>query len=380
MLALIVFIAILGFLVFVHELGHFVMARRNGIAAGEFGFGFPPRVLGIYRAKKNGKWRLVWGGKEVEAQGTVYSLNLLPIGGFVRIKGEGGEHKGEKDSFASKSAWVRSRVLLAGVVMNFVAAWLFFSVAFMLGTPEEVEGNAPGAEILISAVNKGSSAERIGVKVGDVIAPKQESAEGNVVKIESVEDLQQYVGARPQQEIALAVVRGDEKVLLKGVTDKTGEGRGVLGVSLAQVVTRKYGPVAALGKGLGELGSSFVMIADVFKRLLGGQREGLDVTGVVGIAVYTGQVVPLGMAYLLRFAAILSVNLGVINALPFPALDGGRVLFILIEKLKGSAVSVRVEQSLHTIGFFLLIILMLFVTWRDFIRFDIFGRIWGLFS
>lgn len=379
MFAVLVFVVILGFLVFVHELGHFVAARRSGISADEFGFGFPPRILGVYRDKDDGRWRVVWGTKEVQAKDTVYSLNLLPIGGFVRIKGEGGDHKGEKDSFSSKSALVRSKVLLAGVFMNFLAAWLFFSVAFMIGTPEEVDGSVPGARILISAVNKDSSAERIGVKIGDVVAPEQVAADGTVAKIKSIEDLQRYVGAYPEREIVFTVLRDDKEVVLKGVADSK-EGKGILGINLAQVAVRSYGPIEALGKGLGELGGSLLMIADVLGRLFSGQREGLDVTGVVGIAVYTGQVVPLGIAYLLRFAAILSVNLGVINALPFPALDGGRVLFILIEKLKGSAVSAKVEQALHTIGFFLLIILMLLITWKDFVRFDIFGRIWGLFS
>src|SRR6185369_10286084 len=174
MLTLLVFIVILGILVFVHELGHFMVARRNGIKAEEFGFGFPPRIIGIYKDDKgkNGSasWRIVRGSRDVVSKNTVYSLNWFPIGGFVRIKGEDGDGKKEEDSFASKSAWIRIKVLSAGVTMNFILAWVLLSMTFMVGSYQDVTGeHNAGAKILIESIEQDSPAEKMGLKIGDVI-------------------------------------------------------------------------------------------------------------------------------------------------------------------------------------------------------------------
>jgi len=171
MLTVIVFVVILGILVFVHELGHFVVARRNGIKAEEFGFGFPPRIVGIQFLEPVKKWRIIWGSKDGDdanekrdlqeahekrfAGGTIYSLNWLPIGGFVRIKGEDGDGKNDADSFASKSPWIRIKVLAAGVIMNFILAWLLLSITFMIGSYQDVTGeNISGSKILIESIEK----------------------------------------------------------------------------------------------------------------------------------------------------------------------------------------------------------------------------------
>lgn len=380
MVTILVFIIILGLLVFVHELGHFVVARRNGIKAEEFGFGFPPRALGVVKNEKTGKWDWVWGRKHIESKNTIYSINWLPIGGFVKIKGADTTEIGE-DSFVSKSPWVRSKVLIAGVVMNFIFAWLLFSAGYMLGTPQEVENaNTKGAYILIDKVETGSPAEKMGLKIGDVIETKQKDAAGQTVKITSVEGVQEFIGANVGKEMTLAIKRGNQELFLKGTPIAAPDnGKGKIGIGLAQVAKVSYAFFPALWRGFVELGNVFLMIFMVLKTLLSGQGGGLDVTGVVGIAVYTGEVIPLGIAHILRFAAILSVNLGIINALPFPALDGGRILFIIIEKIKGSPVSQKVEQIFHTAGFAILIGLMIFVTYRDFLKFDLIDKIKGLF-
>ncbi len=378
MLTILVFIIILGFLVFVHELGHFAVARRNGIKAEEFGFGFPPRALGVVKNDQTGKWDFVLGRKHIESKNTIYSINWLPIGGFVRIKGENGDEKGE-DSFVSKSPWVRSKVLIAGVVMNFIFAWLLFSFGFMLGTPQEVENaNVKGAYVLIEKVEDGSPAQKMGLKMGDVIEKKQTGPDGKTYNLVGVEGVQEFIGSNVGKEINLNIKRGKEELVLKGIPEIMPEsGKGRIGVSLAQVAKVSYSLFPALWKGFVELGNVFLMIFMVLKMLLSGQGGGLDVTGVVGIAVYTGEVIPLGLAHILRFAAILSVNLGIINALPFPALDGGRILFIIIEKIKGSPVSQKLEQIFHTAGFAILIGLMIFVTYRDFLKFDVIGNLVG---
>lgn len=376
MFTVIVFIIILGVLVFVHELGHFVVARLNGIKADEFGLGFPPRALGVVKDDKSGKWKFVKGGQEIISKNTVYSLNWFPIGGFVKIKGEDGEGKKETDSFASKPAWARIAVLVAGVLMNFLFAWILLSATFMLGTYQDVTGeHAAGAKILVQGIEDKSPAQKMGLQIGDFLLA---GSSGTFV---TVEDVQTYVKVNKGQEISLDVQRGKKQLQLKGIPrEQTETGQGALGISgMGEVVTAKFSFFESFWKGLVEIGTIMLMMLDVLKKLFTGNKTGLSVTGIVGIASYTGQIIPLGFSFMLRFAAILSVNLGIVNILPFPALDGGRVLFVLIEKIKGSPVSQKIEQTFHTAGFLLLITLMVVVTYFDLVRIDIFDKIKGIF-
>lgn len=173
MLTILIFVLVLGVLVFVHELGHFVVARMNGIKADEFGFGFPPRIGGIVKDDATGRYRFVRGNTEVASSHTVYSLNWIPLGGFVKIKGEDRDSAQEPDSFAGRSAWTRIRVLGAGVVMNFLLAWFLFSVVLMIGFPEQVDPEKRGSyattSIQILQVQPHTPADEIGLKAGDVI-------------------------------------------------------------------------------------------------------------------------------------------------------------------------------------------------------------------
>ena len=375
MTTIVVFIIILGVLVFVHELGHFVVARMNGIKAEEFGLGFPPRALGVVKAE-NGKWKFVRGSEEIISKNTIYSLNWFPIGGFVKIKGEDGDGKKEADSFASKAAWRRIAVLVAGVLMNFFFAWILLSATFMFGTYQDVTGeHVAGAKILIQSIEDKSPAQQMGLKIGDVLLA------GSDGPFATVEDVQNYVKANKGKEIPLQIQRGNNKLQLRGIPrEQTNTGQGALGISgLSEVITTKFSFFESLWKGLTEIGTIMLMMLEVLRKLFTGNRAGLAVTGIVGIASYTGQIIPLGFSFLLRFAAILSVNLGIVNILPFPALDGGRVLFVLIEKIKGSPVSQKLEQAFHTVGFFALITLMVVVTYFDLARMDLFSKIKGLF-
>lgn len=421
MLTIVVFIVILGILVFVHELGHFVMARRNGIKAEEFGLGFPPRLVGIqflqgeekqkfseieslevkrsdmkigdeeiiqetitekmHTVQKNvpvKRWRIIWGrdgDDEDEKQalhlihkkkfegGTIYSLNWLPIGGFVRIKGEDGEGQKDKDSFASKSPWVRIKVLVAGVAMNFILAWVLLSITFMIGSYQDVTGehNAE-AKVLIESIEKDSPAEKMGLKAGDIIVKG-----GNGEVFLSVEKVQEYINSNKGTEVNLVVQRGDEEMFFSGTPrTEVKEDQGALGISgLGEVIVKKYSFFPALWKGFLEIGNMFVAIGDIIKGLFYGQASGIEVMGPIKLAEFTGQIIPLGLVFVLRFIAIFSVNLAIINALPFPALDGGRILFILIEKIKGRPVSQKVEQAFHTVGMWILMALMFFIFMKE---------------
>ena len=384
MITALIFILILGVLIFVHELGHFLVAIRNGIKADEFGFGFPPRIVGAVKNDKTGKYEIVWGEKEVKSKNTIFSLNWIPLGGFVKIKGEDGGTL-DKDSFATKSAWARIKVLAAGVTMNFILAWFLLSIVFMLGAPEAIEDDkkVKDAKVQISQVIDDSPAKEMGLAVGDQVV-KACDGKSFCRTIGKVEELQNFINEHKGQEIVLTIKRGDEISELKGVPRKEyPDDQGSLGVSLARTALVQYPWYEAIGKGLTAVFDMIILILVTLGALIGqlfaGGKPAMDVAGPIGIAIMTKQVSALGLTYLLQFTAVLSINLGIINILPFPALDGGRILFILIEKIKGSPVNQKFEQMANSIGFALLLLLMVVVTFRDFIQFEIIEKIGNIF-
>ncbi|MEF3692329.1 MAG: RIP metalloprotease RseP [Candidatus Moraniibacteriota bacterium] len=384
MITALIFILILGVLIFVHELGHFLVAIRNGIKADEFGFGFPPRIVGAVKNDKTGKYEIVWGEKEVKSKNTVFSLNWIPLGGFVKIKGEDGGTL-DKDSFATKSAWARIKVLAAGVTMNFILAWFLLSIVFILGAPEAIEDDkkVKDAKVQISQVIDDSPAKEMGLAVGDQVIKICDGK--NICRtIGKVEEMQSFINERKGEKLIFTIKRGDEIKELEGMPRKEYPGdQGSLGVSLARTALVQYPWYEAIGKGLTAVFDMIVLILVTLGALIGklftGGKPAMDVAGPIGIAIMTKQVSALGLTYLLQFTAALSINLGIINILPFPALDGGRILFILIEKIKGSPINQKFEQMANSIGFALLLLLMVVVTFRDFIQFEIVEKIKGIF-
>ncbi len=438
MITAFVFIITLALLIFIHELGHFFVARKNGIKAEEFGFGFPPRIFGIQcltgkkkivlskkekidieiSDEKKGnvetikeiamdkveeideyvpvkKWRFIWGKRDTDREcgnknnleeGTIYSINWIPLGGFVKIKGEDGTEADAKDSFAGKGAWVRIKVLGAGVIMNFVLAWFVISLALFTGSPQSLEEGQTGKneKIQISQVIKDTPAESMGIKAGDEILKCEMDDAICQNNFSEVSDVQNLIKDHKGREIILQVKRGDEILNLKGVPrTEYPEGQGSLGISLVKTAVVSYPWYEAIYKGLTTTFNLIWLILstlfNIIKDLMIGQPASVDISGPIGIAYLTKQVTALGFSYILQFIALLSINLGIINAFPFPALDGGRILFILIEKIKGSPVSQKVEQAIHTFGFIALIVLMVLVTFRDVIRFEIFDKVKNLF-
>lgn len=379
MITVILFLLVLGLLVFVHEMGHFVVARRNGIKADEFGFGFPPRIGGVVWDDETQKHRFVKGNEEVESPHTVYSLNWIPLGGFVRIKGEDGVTK-DPDSFATKSAWVRIKVLAAGVVMNFLLAWVLISFVLMMGFPQQVDPQTSPSgkrDIQISQVLPNTPAEAMGLRFGDAILTI------GAERALSVAQVQDYILSNKGQKISLQVKRGDQVLSLEGMPRiDYPQNEGSLGIGLGETEEISYPWYEAFWQGAISTYHLTVGMLDglysIFKGLITGTHAGLsDVSGPVGMAKLTGQVSDLGFVYLVYFAAILSINLGIINILPIPALDGGRIFFILIEVVKGSPLSQKTEGIFHQIGFITLLLLMLLVTIHDFSKFNIFGNLFG---
>ncbi len=393
---ILIFGLILGILIFVHELGHFLTAKRNGITSHEFGFGFPPRLFGVVKDKKTGKWIKVWGNREYHGDTTLYSINWIPLGGFVRIKGENpikeddinmdelsDEDKAfvkmstDPDSFSMKSKWVRFKVLVAGVTMNFLLAWVLISIVLMIGAPEPISDDLDPSKVVrnigvqIVEVESESPADEIGLKIGDSV--EKVCGMGECVDIDTADELKGTILSYQGEEIDVYVTRGKETVVVSGIprTDIE-EGQGALGISMMETALVRYSPLEAIWEGLMRVIGLIIMILVAFwtmiTGLLSGNGAGAEVAGPVGIAMMTQQMRDLGFVYLLQFAAILSVNLGIINILPIPALDGGRIVFLIIEAIKGKPVNQKVENTMHTIFFVALIGLMVIITARDVLK------------
>lgn len=362
LLTIVVFILILGLLIFVHEFGHFIVAKRQGIKVDEFGFGFPPRIIGIKKGE------------------TTYSLNLIPIGGFVKILGEQGEEPKNPKSFASKTPGTRARIVGMGVLMNFLLAIVLLTIGFKAGLPVALldeEKGVKDVKIQIIAVSQNTPAEEADLRIWDEII----ALDGKEFK--KVEEIQNYTKEKAGQEVAMTLKRG-EKVLEKKIVPRSQppEGQGPLGIGLAKTGMISYPLHYAFWMGckttLSMIAVIIVALFNIIKELIITGTTTVEVTGPVGIAVMTGQIARMGWIYILNFTALLSINLGIINILPFPALDGGRLLFLAIEKIRGKKVSSKVENMIHMIGFILLMLLIILVTFRDITKFG--NRILGVFK
>ncbi len=376
-----------------HEFGHFLAARKMGMKVYEFAIGFPPLAIGVYRDPKTKK--LVWvrgkkkvsrdtltagGGKETvehaEYPATLYSLNWLPLGGFCKIKGENGEEGQSKDSFSGQKAWRRVLVLVAGVTMNFLLAAVLLGVGFMVGLPTDISrGMDPKAQlvepaqVIIQQVEQGSPAHDAGIQFGDKIVSL------NNEPVQNSQQMTEYVRARADQLIDVKVLRridGADQELIIPVTPRVMDDQAKtprLGVILADAAIVRYPWFTAIGKGFVAaffgLINIFVSFYLLIKGLILGQGMAFDISGPVGIASVIGQSAQLGIQYLINVTAMISLSLAAMNILPIPALDGGRVFFIVLEKIFRKPVPMRYEQMAHTIGFILLLVLIVVVTTRD---------------
>lgn len=367
---ILIFLLVLSLLVFVHELGHFLVAKKSGMKVEEFGFGFPPRAFGMKRGE------------------TTYSLNWIPLGGFVKIKGESGDYRFDPDSFASKPIWKRFAVLIAGVAMNMVLAVMLLSIGFMIGMPSVIDGNTSDSarisaeEITIMSVLEGSPAAEAGVITGDAIA----SIDGRVFK--SDEAVRTYLADNASSGVELMVQHRDESYDTFHVTSSFLEEANVVGIGIGLAHTGMVALPAHLAFVQGVSATAqfteeiFGAFYGLVKDLVVAQEVNVELSGPVGIAVITGEVAQLGIVPLLQFAAVLSINLAILNIMPFPALDGGRILFLLIEAVRRKPVDERIEALVHNAGFAALMLLVLLVTYRDIVTFgdQIMGGIKGLFS
>ncbi len=359
---IILFLAILAVLILVHEFGHFIVAKRLGIRVDEFGLGFPPRLFGVKRGE------------------TTYSINWIPFGGFVKIFGEDPDETSISGpdaarSFVNKPRLAQAAVLVAGIAFNLLFAWALLSVGYMSGMPaalgSETVGTVTNVEVAITAVEPGTPAATAGFLPGDRIETLE--AEGKVITAESIEAVQEFivqVGAAP---ITIGLVR-DGKTEEVTVTPREGivPDRLAIGIAMDAIGVVRLPVHLALYHGALTTGDLFVQTIVGFGTLLSdtfrGQADLSQISGPVGIAVFVGDAAAFGFIYLVRFVAFISINLAVINLLPFPALDGGRLLFVLIEAIKRSPIKPTVANTVNAIGFIILLGLMLFVTYGDIVR------------
>lgn len=344
MLITLIVIIGLSLLILGHEAGHFVMAKLFGLKVDEFGFGFPPRIF----ARKKGD--------------TEYSVNWLPFGGFVRIAGENGEFgkagedaqaEGDGRLFYRQPAWKRALITFAGVFVNFILGWLLISIIFMVGTPQAV---------IITGIQKNSPAMTAGFKEGDV-----------VVGFTKVDALIQFINSHRGEPTTFSILRDGRKRSLT-VTPRTvtAPGEGAVGILLAEAGVARHSVWSAFGEGLRTSGELVWLtlqgLGQLFGNLFLHASISNDVVGPVGIFSVAQDAGKIGLIYLVQLVSLISLNLAVVNLIPFPALDGGRLFMILIEKIKGSPVSEKTEAFVNSIGFAFLLLLMAVITVHDIAR------------
>ncbi len=354
MLALIIIVG-LSLLILIHEFGHFIVAKLCGICVEEFGFGFPPRLF----SKRFGE--------------TLYSINLLPFGGFVRMEEEFGS-EGEASSprsFARKPHWQRALVIVAGVVMNVFFGWALFVGIFLSGTPQH---------LAVIDVASHSPAEIAGIRGGDII---MEAFFGDT-KLEdpiSLDPFISLVGEAGEDELALSVLREGDfyPVTLRGRFNPPSD-QGSLGVSLAEIGRSPLGFFGALKEATWTTARMIGLITQgiiaFFHELFSGFTILESVVGPVGAVSFAAQTGTLGVAYLLQFIAFISFNVALFNLLPFPVLDGGRLLLLVFEKIKGTPLSHRVQMALNAVGFAFLLGLIVLVTIQDVQRIVFLPGLW----
>jgi len=365
-------------------LGHFITAKRNGVGAEEFGFGFPPRLIGTYK-DKTGKRCWVFGNKKIteeikHKEETIYSFNILPLGGFVKITGENGAEtmadKQNESNFSNKSIWIRFKILIAGVTMNILLAVCLFSISFWIGLPEilDAQNTNPSIPVTITMVAPNSPADKAHLQAGDKIINIKNKEK--ITKIISIEQLQKIIEREKGNEILFGVQHPKQKTLtyLKIIPRQNPpKGEGSTGIALGKTKIIKHSIPEAIKLGVKTTYKMIVMIFVFLGKLIASPftKESVagDVTGPIGIAKMSGQAAKLGLAFLMQFTAMLSVNLAVINILPFPGLDGGRILFLIIEKFKGTPIKQKTESTINTIGFLFLLGLMAIVVIKDIFRF-----------
>jgi regulator of sigma E protease len=372
-MTILIFLIILGVLVFVHELGHFLAAKKAGVKVDEFGFGYPPRALILGK-----KW------------GTIFSLNWIPFGGFVKIVGEDyEEEEGQEHSLPQQKNFVKvskkwqAGILAAGIIFNLLFAWFLFSLGFVIGVPAPADNDfgatVANPQLTIVGLVADYPAQKAGLKTGDKLVNLSYD-NGQTLQSLSPENVSNFINNSSGQ-ISVQVDRGGKNlnlVITPEIDQTSGNPstklgtRKIIGIDMDMVGILSLSLHRAIYEGgRTTLKLSYLTIEGIgglIKSAVIGKADISEVTGPVGIVGLVGDASRLGFSYLLTFTALISINLAIVNLVPFPALDGGRILFVIVEAVTKKKINPKIASTLNNIGFALLIFLMLFVTYRDILK------------
>lgn len=339
-MSVLITIIIIAILILVHELGHFIAARRIGIPVYEFSLGFGAKLLSTTR------------------NGVQYSLRIFPLGGFVRMAGEEPGDEDDPNGFNNRTPLEKIRVSFAGPFMNFVLALLLFIYSFaFIGIPES--SNEP----VLGKVLEGRPAAQAGLNPGDRII----SVDGQPVSTWS-EFTTMIASSVPGEPLQIQLNRNGQTVNLKVIPDNEGTGgKPAIGV-LNQVNYNKLGIGESIQLGLEQTYQLTVMLLAWFGTLFTGGASASDLAGPVGIVSLVGEAAQIGTVFLINFAAYLSINLGIINLLPIPALDGSRIVFAVVQAVRRKPIEPEKEGFIHWLGFLFLMLLIVIVTFNDILR------------
>jgi regulator of sigma E protease len=349
---IVLFILSLFILILLHEFGHFILAKKFGVKVEEFGIGYPPRLFG----KKIGE--------------TLFSINLLPLGGFVKIHGEE-EKSDDPRSFGQKPLWQRALIVFGGSISFWLISIIILSIVMNMGAPQMVDDemqDLQNPQVQIVAVASESPAGEAGLRAGDVISKLR--LNDNVISVDRVKEVQEFTQENKGKEVTLIIKRGKEileMVLIPRVSPP--ENEGPMGIALARIVIESYPWQEAIKKGISGTVNLTVLIVKGWGQALGnfvlGVPTGVQIMGPIGTTKKAAEIGQLGITYFLQFVAMVAVYVGMFNLLPIPALDGGKLLFLGIEKIKGKPIPQKLEQRINTFFFILLVALIILVSIRE---------------
>lgn len=362
---ILIFFIVLVVLILVHEFGHFIVAKKAGIRVDEFGIGFPPKLFG----KKFGE--------------TEYTINALPIGGFVRIWGENPTEEDYSDdplterSFVKQPRYIQALVLVAGVTMNILLAFLLYALSFMIGIPTAIDSpeqstDVSAVRVLVSSVLPETPASEHLQTSDEIVALHANGQNLTSETVLSTESISSFIAAS-EGPVTFDVIRQNEPLSFTitpetGVFDSDPEKRAA-GFSMALIGIQKYPVHTALYEAGKRTYTSLIEVTiglgSFFGGIFTGSSDFSQVTGPVGIVGLVGDAVALGFTWLLTFSAFISLNLAVINLLPFPALDGGRLVFVGVEAIIRRPIKPIIASTVNQIGFIALLALMAIVTFQD---------------
>jgi len=356
-MSILIFLLVLSILVLVHELGHFIAAKKNGVLVEEFGFGFPPRLL------------------SVKIKETTYSINLIPLGGFVKLYGEEYDEIDQKSkvksqklknkAFAYKNPWQKILIIVAGVLGNFLLGWFLISYLFIQGVP------TPANKVIIEKVQDKSPAKMANLQPKDAIYALKVNE--RIYPVKTSTDLINLTKKYGGEKITLYIERGREKFQTTIIPRKNPpKNEGPLGVVITSFVEKKYPWYQAPYYGLIHAATiTQKIISEIVKtfiQIVSFQKPSVDVTGPIGIARFTSEAARFGHKAVFEVTALLSLNLAVVNLLPFPALDGGRLIFVLYELITKKRINKKLEAYLNFFGFLFLITIAILISINDILK------------